>query len=68
MGVKGLYTYISYYASNTLEWMELKNTTVIIDGSNMAYWIHAFDDKRIPSVFGGEYQTFAIKIQKFFRR
>ena len=57
MGIRGLSSYIQARASKYLQDHELQNTTVVIDGNNLACATYN-DCPRINPCFGGDYNVY----------
>jgi 5'-3' exonuclease len=64
MGVRGLQTCIRNRKEKFLCDYNLQDTKLIIDGSNLFYFLYQFFE--IPFKFGGDYDHFARECHDFF--
>lgn len=64
MGVQGLWSYIQEHQDKYFQDCKLKDTKLVIDGSNLLYFLYNhFENKNI---YGGNYNHFYTKCRAFF--
>ena len=64
MGIRGLMTYMMH--SSSMKKHKLRKTRVIIDASNLVFFI--YDEHKLIWKFGGEYESFDNVLVNFFER
>ncbi|XP_043512401.1 protein asteroid-like [Frieseomelitta varia] len=65
MGIPGLTTFVNNHSDIYLEYYELHNTYLVIDGNNVCYSIYNSYTKS-NCAFGGDYDNYAQCVTKFF--
>ena len=64
MGIRGLFQYIDEYL-DCVDKHKLKKCNVVIDGKNLAYYLHG-ECTGINVAFGGDFDKYASYVRKFF--
>ncbi|KAI4481557.1 hypothetical protein M0802_013943 [Mischocyttarus mexicanus] len=65
MGVRGLSSYIEDHAEYFLQNYILRDTFLVIDGSNLAYQLY-WDYTKSNEAFGGDYDNYSYSVKRFF--
>ncbi|XP_065162882.1 protein asteroid [Atheta coriaria] len=66
MGVRGLTTFIAKNSDKYMEYFELHNTYLIIDGNNLAAQLYRWHAKCVDC-YGGDYDQYANTVRTFFQ-
>ncbi|XP_060569189.1 protein asteroid homolog 1-like [Ruditapes philippinarum] len=64
MGVRGLRSYIQEHRDKFLQDFKLKDTKLVIDGSNLLYFLNSHFEEE--NIYGGNYDHFNTKCRDFF--
>ena len=65
MGILGLTTYISQRSDLHLQYFELHDSYLVIDGNSLASQLY-MNHSKCNCCFGGDYDKYARSIEKFF--
>ena len=68
MGIKGLSTFVNSYTHSFGETVYLRDTVVVVDGSNLMYHLNTSPPAPNSHLVGGNYVAYAGRVREFCQK